>query len=89
MKVASKLCDESFDISDEFNDEFMDDSMFETIRAVAPTYSDTMVACRFFDERNCEKLFQQSTMTEEGLCYTFNAISVPEFSTNEYVFTFF
>lgn len=84
MKIASQICDNTFagDILDNFTDNFSDHRMLEIIRDMAPSFADTMFQCKFLDESDCEKLFYP-IITEEGLCYSFNALSLSEIATDK------
>ncbi|XP_055321190.1 pickpocket protein 28-like [Sitodiplosis mosellana] len=84
MKIASQICDNTFagDVLENFTDIYSDHRMLEIIRDLAPSFDDTMFDCKFLGETKCEKLFFP-IVTEEGLCYTFNAMSVKEITTDK------
>lgn len=83
MKIASLICDETFsqDLLDKFTDDYSEHSMLEIIRNLAPSFDDLMINCTFLDKTNCSELFYP-IITEEGLCYTFNAMSMKETATD-------
>lgn len=85
MKVASQLCDEkiSKDILNLFADKFMNESILDTIKSMAPQFDETVVACKFADRWvECDKLLFP-IFTEDGLCFTFNALNMHDILTNE------
>lgn len=51
-------------------------NVYDSIRNLAPPKSTTIVACGVenFVQKNCTRLFQR-VISENGLCYTFNALS--------------
>ncbi|XP_031619416.1 uncharacterized protein LOC116338358 [Contarinia nasturtii] len=85
MKVASLVCVENFseDIFKLFpNDNYADKSIISTIHDMAPTYSDTMINCNVFNNMaQCHDYFFPS-ITDDGLCYTFNMFNTKDFVTD-------
>lgn len=85
MKIASQMCEERFsrDIYQMFTDNFTDSKILATINNLAPKFDDTMEFCRFSeDESGCRK-YLFPIITEEGLCYVFNALNINEVTTDE------
>lgn len=85
MKVASQLCEDRLarDIFDLFTDNFSDNKILSTINNLAPKFEDIMEFCRFADEsQSCHK-FLYPIITEEGMCYTFNGLSINEIVTDQ------
>lgn len=85
VKIASEICDGYFagDLREEFTDTYSDSSILKIIQDLAPSFNDTMYQCKFLDEKkSCENLFFP-IITEEGLCYTFNAMSMNEMATDK------
>lgn len=85
MTVGSQICDErlSSGIIDLLPDDYLNYEVFSTIISLLPDFEETMIYCKFFDAWNVcnESLFP--VMTEEGLCYSFNAMNINELSTDE------
>lgn len=87
MKVAALTCVELFsrDILKFFPDNYSEDSIMKTIYDMAPTFSSTLNFCNVFNEwSNCSEIFYP-TITEEGICYTFNIFNKREISSDEQV----
>lgn len=85
MSVASQLCDDrlSHDIFDILSIDYMDKTFVSTIVDLIPKFEDTMIHCKFFDKwDDCDK-FLFPTITEEGMCYSFNSLPLDELSTDE------
>lgn len=87
MKAAYQICDEwigsEVESFSSMNDEFTDNSILSTIAQMAPTFADTMIFCKIFNMwSNCEN-FLSPIFTEEGLCYTFNSMTLNDILTNE------
>lgn len=85
MKVASQLCEDRLarDIFDLFTDNFSDNKILSTINNLAPKFEDIMEFCRFADESpSCHTLLYP-IITEEGMCYTFNGLSINEIVTDQ------
>lgn len=57
-----------------------DDSIFELIYDMAPHMDDVFIECHFLHNHRC---FFYPIYTEEGLCYTFNALSLDRIYTDE------
>lgn len=86
MKVINQLC-ESYGapkmISKLFNDVHADDSVYEVIHSIGPHFSETFVYCKLFDTWvDCRKILAPF-VSETGLCYSFNTISLREILTDE------
>lgn len=85
MKIINQICDESRQerVFHFFKDEFSDPDILATISRLAPDFEDTMVKCRLFDEwTSCDQFFHP-TITEAGMCYTFNGLQLKEIATDE------
>lgn len=84
MKMVCLICDDlvANDVFDYFPDNYSDNSIINTFNNVMPKLEETMVFCKLFDKwSTCEKLLFPM-VTEEGICFTFNAISFKEMATN-------
>lgn len=56
---------------------------FDILKEVAPALVDTINFCKWRDHlSDCRDLFQR-IITEEGVCYTFNAINSRDIYTNQ------
>lgn len=85
MKVAVQVCDDVFarDVWGQLNDNYSDSAIVKEIIRKAPKIDDSMVFCKFRDEvKKCDELFTQS-ITEEGLCYSFNKLNNNEVLSDE------
>lgn len=84
MEAVLQLCDAHIAV-DNFNigNNFTNSEFFDVIKEVAPTYNDTMFFCKWRNEVNFCDAFFRTTMTEEGVCYTFNALNSRDIYTDE------
>lgn len=65
-----------------FNDTFTNDTIYDTIQEMAFEYPKDIEGCSFKGVKSCTDLLQP-LMTEDGLCFTFNALNSHEIYTNE------
>lgn len=85
IKDASQLCFKKHTqkIFNLFDDNFTDSKILLTISDLAPTFDDTIVLCKFFDKwADCDKLLYP-TLTEYGICYSFNSLNMYEVVTDQ------
>lgn len=89
MKIVNQFCEDekSYEnISKLYPDDEFDGgdvTIYQTIESVALDVNDTFVMCKFFDkETNCEELFIR-LISEKGPCFSFNALNIQDFLTNE------
>lgn len=85
MKIVSQLCDDwtANDILEFFTDNFSDNSVLNTIKDIVPRFEDSFLFCKLFDKwTSCDK-YLFPIITEEGLCYIFNAVNINETISNE------
>lgn len=84
MKVASQFCNDRIasDVLALLPDEYMDDGVVSTILEMAPKFNDTFIYCKIFGEwKNCND-WLYPIITDFGLCYTFNSLSLKEMLTD-------
>jgi amiloride-sensitive sodium channel len=64
--------------------ETVDGQDIQKLRQIAIRFDQTFIKCDFGDEmdKNCGKLFRE-TMTDDGICYTFNSIAAEELLRKE------
>lgn len=63
----------------------MNRTAIDIMREVAPPQKKTIPYCSWRDQTEmCDGLFQR-VITEEGVCYTFNALNSEEIYTDEHV----
>lgn len=61
----------------------MDESIYNVIEGMALSFDDVMYRCWWQNKiRNCSKYFLP-VFTEDGFCFTFNALNSHEMYTNE------
>lgn len=85
MEAVIQLCDahiatDNFDIGKNHTNR----TIFDVIQDVAPSFNDTMFFCKWRnDYPRCSDIFRP-VLTEEGVCYTFNALNSRDIYTAEY-----
>lgn len=87
MALALQQCEREPDekILKLFPNMYLNESVYRTMRKILPKFEETIFQCKFSDKwRNCSEIMFQS-LTDKGLCYSFNRISLPEYLTDEYV----
>lgn len=74
MEVVAQTCDTHLLINQSVGHNFMDSECVQTLFDVAPRFNETLFFCKYRNFTDtCDKLFAP-TITEEGICYTFNAM---------------
>lgn len=66
-----------------YNDNFTDESIYDTIQDIAPSIRQSTMGCMW--QRRVAKCFEifSPVLTEEGLCFAFNAQNSHEIYTDE------
>lgn len=85
MNAIGQFCADGIaaKVLEQLPDEYLDDSILSTLVDVSPLFHETFISCKLFGKyKNCSDwLFP--TLTEDGLCYTFNSINQFEKFTNQ------
>lgn len=87
MEALLQLCDpEVAKLLNHIGTDFTNSGFFDVISQIAPEFHNTMFSCNWRnDDPYCFKNFR-TTITEEGVCYTFNALNSRDIYTDEYDF---
>lgn len=78
MEAISQVCDAHLTSGFlNFGTNFTDQTIYKILEEVAPTYNETMFFCKW---RNTPSLcdYFHPILTEEGMCFTFNALNANE-----------
>lgn len=66
-----------------FRGQFTNESIIKTIKAIAPSFTDTLNKCEWQNkEYLCSELFR-TVMTDEGQCFQFNGLNAHEIFTDQ------
>lgn len=86
MKAFVHICPfYNFNHTD-FGDEYANESIYRMIQSMALSFSDTIKECEWQNKVTpCSELFA-AVMTEQGLCFAFNALNTHELYTEMYDF---
>lgn len=83
MEVLSHICEFYFKDNFSFGTKFASESIYDTIQEIAPSFNDTLFMCRWQRQNSDCSKFIVPILTEEGLCFAFNAINSREMYTKE------
>lgn len=84
MQSVIHLCNAQLIEYLEFGQNITTNEIYDIVRDLAPSLNDTMYYCKWRNEFNdCNAIFLP-ILTEEGICYTFNALNSRDIYTNEY-----
>lgn len=84
MRALSHICPFPEFGHIELGDEFASESIYSIIQDIAPSLNDTITECTWKNKPTpCSELFAP-VLTEEGLCFAFNAPNSAELYTKEY-----
>lgn len=85
MEAVIQLCDAHTVDNFKIGTAHTNGTLFDIIKDIAPTYNDTMFYCKWRNEDNFCDAFFRPILTEEGVCYTFNALNSRDIYKKEYV----
>lgn len=69
----------------EQKENFLDESVYDIIQDISPNFNQSVDMCDFrghYDDDRCSEFFLP-ILTEEGVCFTFNALNSHEIYTEE------
>lgn len=82
MNAAAHICDSHLVSNLGLDQNVADKSIFETINDSSPSIDDSMVFCRWRRELDICPSFFKPILTEQGLCFTFNALNSRDIYTD-------
>ncbi|XP_055305956.1 pickpocket protein 28-like, partial [Sitodiplosis mosellana] len=82
LEALSHLCRFNFPEYVRYGNKFTNTSIYDIIQDIAPNLTSVIVSCSWnLQMENCESHFSP-TITDEGLCFTFNALNSDEIYTD-------
>lgn len=82
IQALSHVCVDAYMF--DYDEEFANASIFDTLADMAPSLNETVRVCTLKEDDNdtCSELFVPIS-TEEGLCFSFNALNSNEIYTDK------
>lgn len=88
MEAMMHICRFYFGDNMHFENEFANESIYDIISTMALTMNDTLFNCVWKSKvESCSQFFSP-VLTEDGLCFTFNALNSRDIYTDRYVLRF-
>lgn len=85
IEAVLNVCPSTHVYGVRYQNKFLSASIYETIKEVAPPFQRIFFLCRWQGTfRRCSGMFTP-TFTQDGFCFTFNALNSHEMYTEEYV----
>lgn len=88
MNAVIQICEQKYvdDINYDIFQNFSDNSIIDILREIAPKYVDSVLHCTWlYGSEECSHVFEP-IITEEGICFAFNALNSRDVYTDEYDF---
>lgn len=89
MRTLAHLCTSDFMYYFSMEEDFVNGSIYEIMKDMAPPIEDVAPECRFNNVFSACDWYLKPILTDEGLCFTFNALNSNEVYTKEYDFVLF
>lgn len=82
LDALSHMCRFNFPEHVRYGHRFSNASIYDIIQDIAPNFTDTVASCSWnYEMQRCETQFSP-ILTDEGLCFTFNALNSDDIYTN-------
>lgn len=85
MEAISHLCEPHLMESFQLGKNNTDERIFKIINELAPSFTDIMFFCKYRNKFNLCQNYFKSILTDEGVCFTFNALNSEEVYTDKYI----
>lgn len=83
LDAIGQICDAHLLADYPVGNKTVNRNLIEILRDVAPQFNETLFHCKYRNFTDtCDKLFHE-IVTEEGICYTFNALDGTEVYRDE------
>lgn len=88
MNAVIQLCEQKYvnDINYDIFMNFSDHSIFDLLREMSPKFEDSVLHCAWLYQSDDCKVDFKTIITEEGICFTFNALNSRDVYTDVYDF---
>lgn len=84
MRAGVHLCDPFLVENFNYEQNLTNNLIFGILNDISPMFEDTMYLCKWRHQVDNCSLYFQPILTEEGVCFTFNALNSRDIYTDEY-----
>lgn len=89
MEALTHICQFYFPSIVHFENKLTNETIYDTFEDMAPNIDDTLMNCMWNDTQLSSTQLYSTILTEEGICFTFNALNSREIYTDRWHSKFF